>query len=268
MAEQLSICFELGNLDGAVEKIRRHFREEKNVDYAPEVIRSAFVEWFEQRTTETLANAAELLTTPHLSESKQFSRMLEKAVEVDRVFAAEVAYESKADQFTGYRPFLSERVAAVVQYLAHRCNDLYATKLNKLLFYSDFSYFAVMRLGLTGGHYVKLTHGPIFDGYDRVLSELEEKGEIRVRRFDAKGREGKQILPPSNYRPDRSILDEEQRKLLDWVVETYGKKSTAEIVAASHQEAAYWETNYQQPIDYNYAGSLRQVPPKEIFRGA
>ena len=57
---------------------------------------------------------------------------------------------------------------------------------------------------------------------------LEEKGEIRIRRFDAKGREGKQILRPSNYRPDRSILDEEQRELLDWVIETYGSKSTAE----------------------------------------
>jgi uncharacterized phage-associated protein len=62
------------------------------------------------------------------------------------------------------------------------------------------------------------------------------------------------------------MLDEEQRKVLDWVVETYGSKSTAEIVSASHQESAYWETNYQRPIDYNYAETLRKQPPRELLR--
>ena len=265
-AEPFSICFELANLDGVVEKIRAYFREEKDIDYAPEVVRSAFIEWFEQRTNDTLQNAAELLTTPHLGASKEFSRLLEKAVQDDRVFAAEVAYESKADQYTGYRPFSPDRLAAVIQYLAYRCIDLYATKLNKLLFYADFSYFSLMRLGLTGAHYVKLTHGPILDGYDKQLAELESKGKIRVREFPAKGRIGKKILPPSDYRPEKSELDEEQRKLLDWVVDTYGKLTTTEIVDASHQESAYWESNFQQPIDYNYAESLRKQPAKDILR--
>jgi uncharacterized phage-associated protein len=265
-AESSPICFELGNLDRVIEKIRRHFREEKDVDYAPEVVRAAFVEWFEQRTKDTLENAGELLTTPHLAASREFSRMLEKAVNDDRVFAAEVAYEAKADQYTGFRPYAPERVAAIVQYLAYRCRDLYATKLNKLLFYADFSYFAVKRLGLTGGHYVKLTHGPVFDGYDAVLRELEADGKIRVREFTNKGRIGKQILPPAGYRPETSPLDEEQRKLLDWVIKTYGKLSTPEIVTASHQESAYWDTNFQQPIDYNYADSLTIKPSKDLLR--
>ena len=266
MAEPFSICFELGNLDGVVEKIRQYFREEKDIDYASDVVRSAFIEWFEQRTSDTLRNAAELLTTPHLGASKEFSRLLQKAVQDNRVFAAEVAFESKADQYTGYRPFSPERLAAVIQYLAYRCKDLYATKLNKLLFYADFSYFSVMRLGLTGAHYVKLTHGPILDSYDTQLAELESKGKIRVREFPAKGRIGKQILPPNDYRPNDSTLDEEQRKLLDWVVATYGSLTTPEIVDASHQESAYWESNWQQPIDYNYADQLKNRPPNDVFR--
>jgi uncharacterized phage-associated protein len=265
-AKSSPICFELGNLDGAIEKIRRHFRKEKNVDCAPEVVRSAFVEWFERRTADTLENAAELLTTPHLEASKEFSRMLERAVDEDRVFEAELAFESKADRYTGFRPYAPERVAAIVQYLAYRCRDLYATKLNKLLFYADFSYFAVLRLGLTGGHYVKLTHGPVFDGYDAVLRELEADGKIRVRQFANKGRIGKQIRPPAGYRPEMSPLDEEQRKLLDWVIKTYGNLTTPEIVTASHQESAYWDTNFQQPIDYNYASSLKIRPPENLFQ--
>jgi hypothetical protein len=264
-AERASICFELGNLDGTVEKIRKYFREEKDVDYAPEVVRSAFIEWFERRTNETLQNAAELLTTPHLSESQQFSRILEKALQNDRVFAAEVSYESKANQFTGFRPFSKDRLAAVIQYLAYHCKGLYATKLNKMLFYADFSYFSVMRRGITGAHYVKLTHGPILDGYETQLAELELTGKIRVREFPANGRIGKQILPPKDYRPEKSRLDEEQRKLLDWVVGTYGDLTTPEIVVASHQESAYWQSNFQQPIDYNYAGELRHQPPKTII---
>jgi uncharacterized phage-associated protein len=264
-AETSPICFELGNVDGVIEKIRLHFRVEKNVDYAPEVVREAFIKWFEQRTKDTLENAAELLTTPHLAASKEFSRMLEKAVEQDRIFAAEVAYESKADQYTGYRPFSQEPIAAVVIYLAYRCKDLYATKLNKLHFYADFSYFSVMRLGLTGARYVRLTHGPILDGYGKMLNELESKGDIRVREFPAKGRIGKQILPPDGYKPDDSPLTDEEMNLLDWVLDTYGSFSTAQIVESSHQESAYWESNFQQPIDYNYASSLKKQPPKTII---
>lgn len=257
-------------MDRVVEQLRQYYLREENLDYSAEIIKTAFADWYERRTAEMLDNAVDLLTTPHLSEAKEFARVLERRAaedaERDAAFAAELFQEAKADQFTGFRPYSPERVAAVIQYLAHRCKDLYATKLNKLLFYSDFSYFALMKLGLTGGHYVKLTHGPIFDKYDAMLSELERKGEVRIRRFDAKGKEGKQILPPAGYRPDRSILDEGQRKLLDWVIKTYGAKSTAEIVAASHQESAYWDTNYQQPIDYNYAATLRKQPPKELVR--
>src|SRR5688572_9493236 len=118
--EALSITLRSAQLDHVIEQVRRYYLTQENVEYPAETIKSAFVQWFEWRTLGHLENAAELLTTPHLPEAKEFARVLEKRAAEDSIFVAELFEESKADQYTGFLPFSPERVAAVVQYLAHR----------------------------------------------------------------------------------------------------------------------------------------------------
>jgi uncharacterized phage-associated protein len=48
-------------------------------------------------------------------------------------------------------------------------------------------------------------------------------------------------------------LDAKDERVLDWVLETYGDLSTAEISDLSHEEMAYKNTRTGELIAYRYA---------------
>ena len=55
-----------------------------------------------------------------------------------------------------------------------------------------------------------------------------------------------------------------QKKVLDWVSDTYGKMSASEISEFSHLEMAYKFTEPNEPIAYEYGKFFKKLPPRSL----
>src|SRR5713226_3774858 len=77
-----------------------------------------------------------------------------------------------------------EKFRELLLYIATTCDDHFyfgATKLNKMLFYSDFTAFEQLGAPITGATYVALDHGPAPRQLPRIQEEMKRQGELAVR---------------------------------------------------------------------------------------
>jgi hypothetical protein len=85
-----------------------------------------------------------------------------------------------ADVFTGHRVSSFEKLAAMTAYIARHGRHVYKTKLNKLLFYSDFVNYHLNGVSISGARYVHLPFGPVPDRYEQMLRNLELIGTLQI----------------------------------------------------------------------------------------
>lgn len=269
-----SITIRAQNFDRLVKYLQRLFKKETGTLYEPKVIKEQIVLLVQTMGDQVLDDDGEFLKRPHFAGFKELKRLLqapllkrwakpkEEGVQIQ-------LFEEKESEFNGFRTFSAERLKAMVLHLAYqgaiKGKNIYPTKLNKLLFYADFSYFYRRTKSMSGAEYIKLTHGPIYDGYQNLLTAFEKKRQIRVTRIKSRGKPAKVIREKTSYRPSKSPLSKEELRFLDWVIKTYGHLSTKELVALSHREMAYWDTHWRQPISYSYAKHLENLPPLDLL---
>lgn len=66
-------------------------------------------------------------------------------------------------------------------YLIQNCGDIFCTKMNKLLFYTDFLSYRERGIAMTGLSYRAISYGPVPENWDRAYSQFDEiKQETRV----------------------------------------------------------------------------------------
>ena len=76
-----------------------------------------------------------------------------------------------------------EKMQALILYVSERCRTapfFGKTKLNKILFYSDFAAFGEWGRPLTGLEYCKYTHGPVAPQVDELVADLCRKGKATL----------------------------------------------------------------------------------------
>src|SRR2546421_9936110 len=138
-----------------VSEIRDYFRHEADKTYSDEAIVSALRWWLETRLEDMYEEIGEIIMSPHLPESQHFREILE-APELARAAAVgatsriespapaqepAVAVDENTTIFNGFRNFSPARLGAMVEHIARAGHDIYKTNLNKLLFYSDLTYY-------------------------------------------------------------------------------------------------------------------------------
>lgn len=75
-------------------------------------------------------------------------------------------------------PTSKDKLKELIVYISSKCGDdikYSKTKLNKILFYSDFLYYFKRRKPITGHDYVHLPHGPIPNDIEAILKEMAGK---------------------------------------------------------------------------------------------
>lgn len=151
----------------------------------------------------------------------------------------------------GFRPLSMRRVAAVVCELASRCTDLYYTKLQKAMFFTDFHCYAKTVRSMTGLIYAHATHGPVMDGKDRIRAELQDCGIIKM---SQKG--WGEIVLPGNA--PQNVLSSDELQIIATVARFVNTFSSAtDISSFSHGLSAWTDTSDGEPIDY--ASNAEQV---------
>lgn len=97
---------------------------------------------------------------------------------------------------------------ALVHYVCWRCKDdtskLGATKLNKILWLSDFDRYYRHGMPLTGARYAKEQFGPVPRAIMPVLRELEAEGAVVRREVDFHGKEKAEFIVEKDPLPEFS----------------------------------------------------------------
>jgi uncharacterized phage-associated protein len=205
----------------------------------------------------------EMFTSPERREFQQLAAIIEKrspiskaAVEVEEMVYLANEYGDES-LFQGYRPFSKAKMTAMIEYLTGKGHHVYKTSLNKLLFYSDLSYFYLRSHGISGAVYNNRPFGPVADPAEPLLNELIAAERVKV--------EPRTKTLEAAATDTTEILTDDERKVLDWVASTYGHLSASGISELSHAEMAYKYTDPNEPIAYAYAKFLKNLPPRNLL---
>jgi len=140
----------------------------------------------------------------------------------------------------GFAPLSLERLKNIMLYVLEHCEDVWQTKMNKLLFYIDFLSYRERGMALTGLSYRAIDFGPVPERWERVYSQFDEiRPEVQaVGDFEG-------VLLRADAPCNKSLFCQEELQLMDCVCSNLGACSSRVLSEKSHQEKA-WIENYQQ----------------------
>ena len=144
-----------------------------------------------------------------------------------------------------------EKIEAIISYMAERVKNLYTVKLNKMLWFVDSLSFSIKDKAMTGLIYLHLPMGAVPIGYKAMIAldnvNTEEGG------FDYPN--SLRFLPNYNLKDD--ILDDEEKKIIDNVIDKFKDYSGKEISEYMHNEQAYKLTKANEIIPFSYSKDMR-----------
>ena len=143
-----------------------------------------------------------------------------------------------------------ERLAELILHIAKRCEDdpnFGATKLNKILWWSDLLSYARRGKPITGVEYQRLRNGPAPKRLVPVRRRLVSSHDAVVQEREYFKRTQMRVIPlrKANY----SLFTAEDIALVDEVISDFWDDTAAAVSEASHGKA--WEiAKDKQPIPY------------------
>src|SRR5271155_5510037 len=144
------------------------------------------------------------------------------------------------------------KLAELILYISKKCaNDYYfgATKLNKILYFSDFLAYGNWGKPITEAEYQNLRKGPAPIRLRPIRRELEESGALIVR----------PVLLVSGHtqhrtiafrEPDLSLFDGNEIALVDFVIEKLAGLNAEETSELSHRRFGWKSTREGDTIPY------------------
>ena len=150
--------------------------------------------------------------------------------------------------------FDRERLKELILYLAKRsADDAYfgATKLNKLLFFSDFMAFGQLGAPITGATYQKLKWGPAPRELLPVQREMQREASAKIKRASA-------FTPDKTValrEPDISQFTPQEIAIVDEVLEALKHDNATMVSDRSHKFSVGWQV----------AGEQEEIPYGTVF---
>lgn len=134
----------------------------------------------------------------------------------------------------GYAQLSLNRLKNIMLYILNRCDEVWCTKMNKLLFYTDFMSYRERGMAMTGLSYRAIDFGPVPERWDRVYSEFPEVRQELRQVGDFVG----SVLIAS-VEADNTMFTDAELKVLDAICTHFGKMTSREISRISHDEEAW-----------------------------
>jgi hypothetical protein len=156
----------------------------------------------------------------------------------------------------GYATQSYDKLRSTILFLLDRCGRVFNTKMNKLLFYTDFLSYKTYGKGITGLSYKAIQYGPVPLRWDRVYS-LIDGVESELVEFNS-GVCGTELH--ISEQPDLEELTPQEIGILNIIVDKFKDMSSAEISVMSHKEDAWKEYHdCDNLISYNEAFKLSTI---------
>lgn len=165
------------------------------------------------------------------------------------------------DEFTGYRKPNLEKFIEMVVYFTDKLEP-FKTKLNKLLFYSDFLQFKQTCFSISGSRYRAIQHGPVPMRYDSLFEYIANNDFVDVYLTEfSDGKIGEQFKPNPSRKFNPTIFSSDELEMLNYVVLNFASFTTDAIVDLAHKEKG-WIENFEKGkklISYKYGFELSTI---------
>lgn len=193
--------------------------------------------------------------------AEEYAKLMSKAdtwtdEKIPSFMIAHVFSGTRRNAYNGYAIQSIDKLKNTLLYIIEKCHGVFFTKMNKLLFYSDFLSYQRTGKGMTGLAYMAISYGPVPVRWDRIYSFYDEIRQEIVQ-FPS-GKEGTKLV--SDLSADMSCFSGAELATLDYVIQRFKGESSETISEISHQEDAWQQyVNSGDLIDYNMAFSLRAI---------
>lgn len=155
--------------------------------------------------------------------------------------------------FHGNTDLSLDKVVDVIRYFAAstKVTSLYKVKLMKLMWYADALSYKIRGFAITGLVYQALPMGAVPVGHNSIIDLKDvpcaevDMGETNAYHFYLK------------EAGDFPALSDDDKNILDIVIDKLGKMSKNEIINFMHREQAYVKTAPRDVIQFKYAESLQ-----------
>jgi len=127
------------------------------------------------------------------------------------------------------------RLRELMLYVAHKCSDdpgFGATKLNKILYFSDFLSYLNDGRPVTGTEYMAQQHGPVPKRLVPVRQGLETSGDAVVEKRARLAHEQHRLIPMRE--PDLSLFSAKDIAIVDEVIQSLWGRGASEVSLISH----------------------------------
>jgi len=154
-----------------------------------------------------------------------------------------------------------QKLMELMLYVALKCQDdktFGNTKLNKILFFSDFCAFRKFGHPITGAVYQKLEHGPAPRRLLPAAKTLESDKRAGWQAASL-GRYNNQKRLIALQNPNLSLFAAEEIALVDWVVDQLAGKTGKEVSDLSHELPGWQCAEMGEDIPY-FTACLPSTP--------
>ena len=169
--------------------------------------------------------------------------------------------EPKPEAITGYIQPSLKKLTEMVVFFTEKMNP-WKTKMNKLLFYADFSLFKNSGYAMSGVRYRAINMGPVPNKFNSIFDYMANNDDVDIYITDFQdGHTGEQFKPGSNRKFNQELFNKKELEVLNQVADRFKNTSTSDIIEISHQELA-WKENFENGkklIDYNYSFELKAL---------
>jgi putative zinc finger/helix-turn-helix YgiT family protein len=161
--------------------------------------------------------------------------------------------------FTGYKMPNLEKFTEMVVFFTARLQP-WKTKLNKLLFYADFTMHKQSGYSISGVQYRAISMGPVPNNFNSIFEYLSNRDDVDIYYTTFQdGGTGEQFKPNPKKEFNSQLFTEGELIILENIAERFKNTSTNEIIEISHREKAWQENKDEKKlIDYKYSFDLNQ----------
>jgi len=132
------------------------------------------------------------------------------------------------------------------------------TKLNKLLFYADFTMHKETGFSISGVQYQAIPMGPVPVNFNTIFEYLTKKDILTVNyTYYSDGGVGEQYMPFENRTFNKALFTDKELNVLELIAKRFKETTTREMIDISHQEKAWIDNQAERKlIDYSYSFEL------------
>ena len=156
---------------------------------------------------------------------------------------------------------MNKKLNELILYIAEECKDSPTfgyTKLNKILFISDFYAYIVLGKSITKSTYFHLQNGPAPKEILQAQDDLIEAKRAEIEEREYFGRPQKRMIPLKG--PNISIFTQKELNLVKEVIELFQGRTAYEISSWAHNSIPWLLTEQKEEIPYFTAFTMFSVP--------